>query len=151
MQGTRVQSLVPEDPTCHGAVKACAAQLLSLCTSSPSSATREATSVRSPSTKSRSHSLRLEKACTQQRRPSATKIKKLKKERQGRVQECFGLPCTCGHGTNRQNLSILHWWYPGSRGLRGLQWMLSCAIMGQSCLSSLKSISVTYRVVFWNF
>ena len=31
VQGTRVQSLVQEDPTCHGATKARAPQLLSLC------------------------------------------------------------------------------------------------------------------------
>ena len=30
MQGTQVQSLVREDPTCHGAAKACVPRLLSL-------------------------------------------------------------------------------------------------------------------------
>ena len=31
VQGTQVQSLVQEDPTCHKATKACVPQLLSLC------------------------------------------------------------------------------------------------------------------------
>ena len=49
MQGTRVQSLVREDPTCHGATKPRASQLLSLCSRarepqllSPRAATTEA-------------------------------------------------------------------------------------------------------------
>ena len=87
MQGTRVQALVREDPTCRGKTKpvchnywACA--LAPACcnywsprASSPCPTTREATAMRSPrtATKSSPRSPQLEKACTQQRRPNADK------------------------------------------------------------------------------
>ena len=89
MQGTRVQSLVREDPTCRGATKsmchnywACALEpashnYWSPRAYSPCSATREATSMRSPRTTMKS-SLRLpqlEKAHAQQRRTIAAKKK----------------------------------------------------------------------------
>ena len=97
MQGTQVQALVWEDPTCRRATKpvrhnywawalrpvshsywACVPQLLRPTHLEPvSSATREATSVRSPCTamKSSPHSTQLKKACVQQRRPNAAKNK----------------------------------------------------------------------------
>ena len=100
MQGTQVQALVREDPTCRGATKpvchnywACALELAnhnywSPRAYSPCSATREATATRSPhtATKSSPRSLQLEKACPQQRRPKAdknkiNKINKLKKKK----------------------------------------------------------------------
>ena len=89
MQGTRVQALVQEDPTCRGATKlvrhnywACALEpashnYWSPRTYSPWSAAREATAVRSPrtTTKSSPRSLQVEKAHTQQWRPNAAKNK----------------------------------------------------------------------------
>ena len=90
MQGTRVQALVREDPTCHGATKpvrhnywACAlepaSQLLSLHATTTEThmprarapQQRGATAMRSPRTamKSSPRSPQLEKACAQQRRP----------------------------------------------------------------------------------
>ena len=82
MQGARVQSLIQEDPTCHRATKpvchnywayalepgshnywAHTPQLLKLMAQNPCSATREATTLRSPhtATESRTRSLQLEK------------------------------------------------------------------------------------------
>ena len=100
MQGTRVWTLVWEDPTCHGATKptchnywACTLEpashnYWSLCTWSLCSATREATATRSlgTATKSSPLSLQLEKARVQQRRLSAAKnkinkINKLKRKK----------------------------------------------------------------------
>ena len=92
MQGTRVRSLVWEDPTCRGATKpvrhnywACALEPTShnywahvpQLLKSPCSTTREATAMRSPRTamKSSPRSPQLEKACAQQWRPSAAKNK----------------------------------------------------------------------------
>ena len=96
MQGTWVWSLVPEDPTCHGATKplchnywACALEPASHnywahvpnywnpCAESPCSTTREATAMRSPRTamKSSPRSPQLEKARAQQRRPNAARNK----------------------------------------------------------------------------
>ena len=96
MQGTRVQSLVREDPTCHRATKpvhhnywACALEPAShnywslRATTTEASVPRArapqrgATAVRSPhtATKSSPHSPQLEKARTQQRRPTWPKIK----------------------------------------------------------------------------
>ena len=96
MQGTRVQALVREDPTCRRATKpvshnywtcalesashnywARAPQLLSPHAWSPCSVTREATAMRSPrtTTKSSPRSPQLEKARVQQRRPNAAKYK----------------------------------------------------------------------------
>ena len=76
MQGTQVRALVQEDPTCRGATKpvrhnywARKPRLLKpLRASSPFSATREATAVRSPRTsmKKSSRSPQLEKAHMQQ-------------------------------------------------------------------------------------
>ena len=87
MQGTWVQSLVREDPTCHGAAKpvhgnywACALEpashnYWSPHAYSPCSATRETTATRGPHTamKSSLRSPQLEKACVQQWRPKAAK------------------------------------------------------------------------------
>ena len=111
MQGTRVRSLVREDPTCRRATKlvrhnywACALEPTSYnywspratateahTPSSPCSATREATAMRSPrtATKSSPRSPQQEKARAQQRRLNRAKnkkkiiikIKKLKKKR----------------------------------------------------------------------
>ena len=89
MQGTRIRALLWEDPTCHGATNpvchnywACTLEpanhnYWSLCAQSLCSATREATSTRSPhtTTKSSLHLPQLEKASTQQRRPKAAKNK----------------------------------------------------------------------------
>ena len=86
MQGTRVQSLVREDPTCHEQLKpmrhnywACPLQ-------------QEVTSVRSLSTESRPHSLQPEKACMQQWRPSAPKIKKWKKKDKAECKKALLCP-----------------------------------------------------------
>ena len=87
MQGTRVQALVWEDPTCRGATKpvhhnywACTLEPMSYnhwspCTQSLCSTTREATTMRSPCTvtKSSPHLPQLEKACVHQWRPNAAK------------------------------------------------------------------------------
>ena len=75
MQGTRVRSLLQEDPTCHGAIKL--VRHWSPHTQSPCSATREATAVRNlcTSMKNSPHSLQLEKAHWQQQRVSITKNK----------------------------------------------------------------------------
>ena len=72
MQGTRVCTLVWEDPTCRRATWAREPQLLSLRVWSLCSATREATIVRGPHTtmKSGPRLLQLEKALAQKRRPS---------------------------------------------------------------------------------
>ena len=89
MQGTRVWSLVQEDPTCCGATKpvhhnywVCALEhashnYWSLCAQSLCSTTREATAMRSPHTarKSSPHSPQLEKARMQQWRPNTAKNK----------------------------------------------------------------------------
>ena len=96
MQGTRVQALVREDPTCHGATKpvhhncwACALEPASHNYRSPCATTteahaprarapqREATAMRSPrtATKSSPRSLQLEKARAQQQRPNTAKNK----------------------------------------------------------------------------
>ena len=89
MQGTWVQALVREDPTCRGATKpvhhkywACALEpashnYWSPCAWSPCSTTRQATTMRSvcTATKSSPCSLQLEKARAQQRRPSTAKNK----------------------------------------------------------------------------
>ena len=97
MQGTWVQSLIQEDPTCHRATKP---QLLNLCSRahklqqrspratttkalalySLCSATREATTMRSPytTTKSRPCSPQLEKVCAQQQRPPKNWFLKIK-------------------------------------------------------------------------
>ena len=71
MQGTQVQALVREDPTCCGATKPVSHNCWSLCS------TREAAAVRNPhtATKRSPRSPQLEKACVQQRRPNAAKIK----------------------------------------------------------------------------
>ena len=103
MQGTQVQALVQEDPTCHGATKpvhhnyrACALSpwattnkpachnYWSPCTQSPCSATREATAMRSTrsTTKSSHCSPQLEKARAQQRRPTVAKNKFIKKKKE---------------------------------------------------------------------
>ena len=72
MQGTWVRALIREDPTCHGATKpmrhnywACALEPTCL---EPVLLTREATTMRSPhtATKSSPYSPQLEKAHTQQ-------------------------------------------------------------------------------------
>ena len=84
MQGTWVQALVWEDPTCRGATKplrhkywACTLEPASHNYWSPCSATREATAMRSlhTATKSSPRSPQLEKACGQQWRPNAAKNK----------------------------------------------------------------------------
>ena len=96
MQGTPVWALVPKDPTCHGATKpmshnywSCALepashnywalvpQLLKPVRLEPMLATREATTMRSPhtATKSSPCSPQLEKARVQQRRPHSAKKK----------------------------------------------------------------------------
>ena len=89
MQGTRVQALVQKDPTCRRATKpachnywVCALQpashnYWSPHAYSPYSTTREATTMRSPhtSTKSSPGSTELEKARAQQQRPNAAKNK----------------------------------------------------------------------------
>ena len=77
MQGTRVQALVWEDPTCHGVTKPVSHKLLSLRVWSLCSATREATIVRGPHTamKSGPHLPQLEKALAQKRRPNTAKNK----------------------------------------------------------------------------
>ena len=96
MQGTRVQALVWEDPTCHVATKpmhrnywACALEptchnYWAVChkywsprTQSPCSTIREATEMRRlcAATKSSPRSLQPEKARAQQQRPNAAKIK----------------------------------------------------------------------------
>ena len=88
-QGTRVQALVQEDPTCCRATKsvchnywACALEPVSHNywsphAYSPCSTTREATAMRSlrTTTKSSPHSLQLVKAHVQQWRPNAAKNK----------------------------------------------------------------------------
>ena len=80
--GTRVQSLLWEDPTCWGATRPCASQLLSphAATMSLCSATREAAAI-SPwiPAKSSSCSPQLEKACSQQWWPHTAKNEKEKK------------------------------------------------------------------------
>ena len=90
MQGTRVQALVREDPTCHRATKpvrhnywACEPQLLSLHATTTEAQVptahalqqREVTTMRSPrtATKSSPCSPQLEKARAQQRRPNEVK------------------------------------------------------------------------------
>ena len=77
MQGTQVWTLVREDPTCRGATKPVRHNYWSLRAWRPCSATGEATAMRSPctATKSSLHSLHLEKAHAQQRRPNTTKNK----------------------------------------------------------------------------
>ena len=96
VQGTWVRALVQEDPTCRGATKPCSTTTEPALQSprattteptchnypspraqSPCSTMREATTVRSwhTATKSSSRSLQLEKARAQQRRPSAAKNK----------------------------------------------------------------------------
>ena len=101
MQGTRVQALVQEDPTCRGATKpschnygacalqpishnyrACVPQLLKPVRLEPVLHNKEKPlAMRSPCTtaKSRPRSPQLEKARTQHRRPNATKNKSIKK------------------------------------------------------------------------
>ena len=75
MQGTRVQALVWEDPTCHDWARE--PQLLSLRVWSLCSATREGTIVRGPRTamKSGPRSPQLEKALAQKWRPNTAKNK----------------------------------------------------------------------------
>ena len=107
MRGTRVRSLVQEDPTCcraAGPVRhnywACALepashdywarmpQLLKPACPSPCSATREATAMRSPHTamKSSPRSPQLEKAHVQQQRPNIAKNKiKIKNKNQKKI------------------------------------------------------------------
>ena len=89
MQGTRVQALVREDPTSRGATKPVHHNYWAFALEpsshnywsphawSPCSATREATTMRSPrtATKSSPRSPQLEKARAQQRRPNAAKNK----------------------------------------------------------------------------
>ena len=86
MQGTRVPSLVWEDPTCHRACalkspRAMTAEIHLLRTCAPQQ--KEATAMRSPciTTKSSPCSPPLEKALAQQQRPSATKIKFKKRKK----------------------------------------------------------------------
>ena len=90
MQGTRVRSLVWEDPTCRGATKlvhhndwTCTLEptshsYWSPCTKIPCSATREATAMRSPhtTTKSSPHLPQLEKAHGSNEHPTQPKINK---------------------------------------------------------------------------
>ena len=100
MQGTRVWSLVREDPTCRGATKpahhnywACALQLLKPAHSrarvpqllKPMRLEPMLHKKRSHSTTTRSspHSPQLEKALAQQRRPNAAKKKKKLKKNTG--------------------------------------------------------------------
>ena len=89
MQGTQVRALVWEDPTCHGATKAHAPQLLSLRVWSLCSTTREATIVRGPRTamKSGPRLPQLEKALAQKRRPN-TAINKFLKIKKKRLTAC---------------------------------------------------------------
>ena len=77
VQGTRVWSLVRKDPTCRGATKPEHHNYWACALEPPCSTTREATSMRSPltATKSSPCSPQLEKARTQQRRPNAAKNK----------------------------------------------------------------------------
>ena len=81
--------------------KARAPQLLSQCTWSPCSATREATAMRSPriAVKSSPRSLQLEKAHAQQRRPNAgknkLKKKKIHKDCWALNDDCWALNDTC--------------------------------------------------------
>ena len=86
VQGTWVQSLVGEDPTCHGATKPMCHNYFSC------SATREATAMRSlcTTTKSSLHSWQLEEACMQQQRPSIAKNKyvNLKKKKKKLILSC---------------------------------------------------------------
>ena len=77
MQGTRVQALVWEDPTCRGAAKNHEPQLLSLRVWSLCSATREAATGKGLRTtmKTGPHLPQLEKALAQKRRPNTAKNK----------------------------------------------------------------------------
>ena len=77
MQGMWVRALVRDDPTYHGATKPVSHNNWSPCAYSPCSATREATTMRSPHTtmKSSPRSPQLEEACMQQWRPNASKNK----------------------------------------------------------------------------
>ena len=77
VQGTWVQALVWEDPTCHGATRPVSHKLLSLHVWSLCSATREAAIVKGPRTamKSGPCSPQLEKALAQKRRPNTAKNK----------------------------------------------------------------------------
>ena len=83
MQGTRVWSLVWEDPTCHRATKPVHHNYWALCTQSLCSAAREATTRRSLHTATRATReypfLPLEKARVQQQRPSTAKTKQTNK------------------------------------------------------------------------
>jgi len=95
MQETWVQSLIWEDPTCHGVTKpvyhnywaGVCCHCGSLCTWSPCSAAREATQreASAPKLESCPCSPKLEKACTQPQRPSTTKLIKLKKRERARL------------------------------------------------------------------
>ena len=90
MQGTRVQSLVQEDPTCHGAAKSMRRNSSTCATTTEIHAPRarapqqekppqwEAHALRSlcTATKSSPHSWQLEKAHAQERRPNAAKDKR---------------------------------------------------------------------------
>ena len=89
MQGTRGRALVWEDPTCHGATKPCAPQLLSLRVWSLCSTTREAATVRGPHTvmKSGPRSPQLEKALAQKRRPNTA----IRSEERRVGKECLRL------------------------------------------------------------
>ena len=77
MQGTRVRTLVWEDPTCRRATGPREPQLLSLRVWSLCSATREAATGKGPRTamKSGPHLPQLEKALAQKRRPNTAKNK----------------------------------------------------------------------------
>ena len=79
MQGIRLQSPVQEDPTGH--LSPCST-IVEPVPESPCSATRDATTRRSPGNTTREEpwSLQAEKACVQQRRPSTDKKRK---EREG--------------------------------------------------------------------
>ena len=72
MQGTRVRALVREDPTCRGATKPVCHNYWAWVPQLLSSATREATAMRSPrtATKSSPRSPQLEKVRVQQWRPN---------------------------------------------------------------------------------
>ena len=75
MQGTRVRSLIQKDPTWSN--KAHALKLLKPVCLEPVFPVREAIAVRSPCTAMKSSPLllQLEKACSQQQRPSTAKNK----------------------------------------------------------------------------
>ena len=100
MQGTRVRALVREDPTCHGATKpvchnywACALEPVSPNYWSQCSTIREATTMRSThtATKSSPRSLQLQKATCSNEDPMQPKINWLikKKEKKKKTKAAY--------------------------------------------------------------